>query len=237
MGYGLRVVKGLLRRAHVVLVDKRFDRNLGIDTYAAGVSSVGKIQRAGNFDYASSPAAALRHAIHSLSIELSRFVFVDLGSGKGRTLLIAAAENFLRVEGVEVSRDLHGAAAANIARLPLRGRAPIVLHCIAAEAYVIPQEPCLFYLYNPFGEDVLSKVLENVTASWLKNPRPIYFIYMNPENRRCFEISRSIQPVTRRWQARLLDPIMFPHPMAFYMANGSDQNAPLLALRPNRRAA
>src|ERR1700691_4568599 len=46
-------------------------------------------------------------------IDLSEFVFVDLGSGKGRTLLMASDYPFQRIVGVELLPALHETAKGN----------------------------------------------------------------------------------------------------------------------------
>lgn len=209
-----RIAKGFVRRAHFMLVDRHFDRRHGIETFEAGGDN--EAYGRGNFGYASSPPAAVRHAIRSLAVDPSNFVFVDLGSGKGRILFVAAAEGFARVEGVEYSPDLHEAAKQNLGRASVSYRSKIVTHCVSAESYRIPDEPCVFYLYNPFGADVLSQVLKNIEASWLAHPRPMYVIYVNALKRDVFARFDFLEPARRPLRYRLLDPLMLPHKTSFF---------------------
>jgi hypothetical protein len=94
-----RLRKGLIRRAHYALFDRPFDRALGVDTHEVGIPN--RLWHSGNYRYVSSPVLAFRRALSIIGIDPGRFVFVDLGSGKGRTLLIASRLPFLRIEGVE----------------------------------------------------------------------------------------------------------------------------------------
>jgi SAM-dependent methyltransferase len=50
--------------------------------------------------------APFPYLIAELPRDLSRFVFVDFGAGKGRTVLLAARHPFKKVIGVEFSGEL-----------------------------------------------------------------------------------------------------------------------------------
>ncbi len=68
--------------------------------------------------YQPTDAALFQEMMSSLPIAFSEFTFVDLGSGKGRTLLMASEYPFRRIVGVEILPELHRAAEKNIAKLP-----------------------------------------------------------------------------------------------------------------------
>lgn len=57
---------------------------------------------------------AFREMMAALPISFPDFTFVDLGSGKGRTLLLASEYPFHRIVGVEILPELHRAAEENI---------------------------------------------------------------------------------------------------------------------------
>ena len=52
--------------------------------------------------------------LRALDIDYSDFVFVDYGSGKGRTLLVAAEFPFKKIVGVEIAQELHAIAGKNV---------------------------------------------------------------------------------------------------------------------------
>ena len=151
---------------------------------------------------------------------ISRNVFVDLGSGKGRVLLLASQLPFCRVEGVEFARELHDVASRNLIEWTrLGGRSDrIRAHHGDAAEYRIPDEPCVFFLYNPFGDPVLSRVLDNIEASYVKRPRVMYFVYVNPELRQLFDQRAFIRERKRTWPIRLLDLLTCPEPLAIFQA-------------------
>jgi predicted O-methyltransferase YrrM len=96
-----------------------FDRRHGTDTSSfadlktLGIASENK--RHGE-RYQPSPVYSLRRLLGRLAIRYRDYSFVDFGSGKGRTLLIASELPFKQVIGVEFGEELHLQAERNIAR-------------------------------------------------------------------------------------------------------------------------
>src|ERR1700693_2612248 len=87
---------------------------------------------------------ALREHTHS---DLHDFVFIDLGSGKGRTLLMVSDYPFRRIVGVEILTALHLAAQQNISKYRSESQQCFALEsvCANATAFVFPAEPILLY--------------------------------------------------------------------------------------------
>ena len=120
--------------------------------------------------------------IRALGIDYSRYVFVDLGSGKGRVLLVASEFPFARVQGVEFSRVLHDIAARNVKQYSSRRqRCPNVepIHGDAIK-YEFPRSPTVIFMFNPFGPPVLVPVLRNLEESIARDPRDVLLLYMAP---------------------------------------------------------
>ena len=109
-------------------------------------------------------------------------VFVDLGAGKGRVLLIAAQLGFKRIVGVEFSEELCEIARENIIafsrRTQFAARIDIVKSDVAS--YLIESEQNVFFMYNPFDEVVMDRVLANLRSSVTQFPRRIWLIYNKP---------------------------------------------------------
>ena len=131
--------------------------------------------------YQPSEPQLFREMIERLPIAYEDFAFIDLGSGKGRTLLMASSYAFRRIIGVELLPELHTIAAANIARYQDPGQKCFAIESQALDAreFRFPAEPTVLYLFNPFPEPVLREVLENLRLSLLKHPRQVYVIYHN----------------------------------------------------------
>ncbi len=116
------------------------------------------------------------------AIDFRGFTFLDFGSGKGRTLLMASDYPFRRIIGVELLPALHAVAAENIGKYHADSQKCTDLCSICADAtqFVLPVEPLILYLFNPFPEEGLRRVLANIDQSLRSNPRPFYLLYHNP---------------------------------------------------------
>jgi hypothetical protein len=221
LGFVGRVRGAIVRRMHHLVLDRGYDRSFGIET--AGVHQANELSIPSEnarfaSEYAATPRHVFRRALTSLEIDFSRFVFVDLGSGKGRILLLASQFPFRRIEGVEFARELHEVASRNLSRWAQLGERVDHIHAHHRDAteYRIPDEPCVFFLYNPFGEPVLSRVLDNIEASYVMRPRPMCFVYSNPKLRHLFEQRAFIREIRRGWRTRLIDRLTCPEALAIY---------------------
>ena len=114
--------------------------------------------------------------------DFTEYTFLDLGSGKGRTLLMASDFPFRCVLGVELLPSLHKIAQENIARYKSESQQSFALESICGDAtqFPFPEGPLVIYLFNPFPEAGLRRTLANLRESLAKAPRPAYVLYHNP---------------------------------------------------------
>jgi SAM-dependent methyltransferase len=114
--------------------------------------------------------------------DFKNFVFIDLGSGKGRALLMASDYPFRRIVGVELLPALHQTARENLSRYKSESQQCFSLESICADAtdFRFPPEPTVLYLFNPFPESGLKSVIANLEQSLHQHPRAIYLLYHNP---------------------------------------------------------
>jgi len=128
--------------------------------------------------------------------------FLDLGCGKGRPLLIATEFAFPTITGVELFPALANIARQNSAvfsrKYPNRTRINIITG--DALAHPLPTENLVIFLYNPFGQELIAQLLDNVEASLCASPRDLYIVYYNPTWADVFDVSTSLE---RRYAAQL----------------------------------
>ena len=131
-------------------------------------------------------------------------VFLDVGAGKGRALLLASQHPFLRVEGVELNANLAAIAQTNIDRWsedptanPL---APIHLHHADATRHPLPAEPTLAFLFHPFELPLLRRFLRHIERSRASSPAPFDLIYANAEHDSLLDHHPAF---TRLWMGRV----------------------------------
>jgi SAM-dependent methyltransferase len=163
--------------------DAAFDAAHGTQT--GGIQKISDLTTVGeNAQYGSGHIASdpkfFAEMMADLQLDLHEFSFVDLGSGKGRALMLASAFPFRRLIGVEFAYELHEAAKENIAKLPASAASRVDLIHGDAAKYSFTLDPIIIYLFNPFGPTVIRQVAENALNSWRNAPRPVHILYMNP---------------------------------------------------------
>lgn len=163
-----------------------FDRARGVDT--AGTISIAALEGivSDSSDdakrYEATDPEPLAAALAGLGIDYPAYTFLDLGCGKGRVLLQAAEWPFRRVVGVEFAPSLHATAVRNIAADRGPRRCPDVAAVLGdAAEFPIPAGPLVVFMFNPFGESVMARVLENLARSHRDEPRDMRILYWNPE--------------------------------------------------------
>ena len=153
-----------------------------------------------------------RPVLHELGVPYEQFTFIDLGSGKGRALLLASEFPFRRIIGVELLPELHAVAQENI-RTYQEGaqQARIELWCGDARQFPFPSEPLVVFLFDPFPEHVLEQVIaalgrsvraascESRVASGEagdgKHAHQVYVVYQNPISEHVLSNSRWLRRV------------------------------------------
>ena len=107
------------------------------------------------------------------------FVFIDFGSGKGRTLLLASEWRFKKIIGVEFARDLHEIAHKNCRTYRNSKQRCLEIESVHMDAteFPLPNGKSVYYFFNPFSPEIFSKVLENIRKSFIARPRKIYIFY------------------------------------------------------------
>ena len=134
-------------------------------------------------------------------VDFTRFTFIDLGSGKGRALLMAAAYPFRRIIGVEVQAELHAVAEENLARFRENGaQIDVQSICLDAREFEFPPDPLIVYLFNPFPDYVLAAVIENLRSSLARHPRPLYVVYNAPFEQHAIENAKPLRRIVHTLQ-------------------------------------
>jgi len=176
-----------------------FDRVHGTDT--SGTTSSEDLRAAGTDEahqhvtfYGGSQPGVLRTVLATLP-QPEKSTFLDLGCGKGRALLVASEFPFRDIVGVELSPALAQVARTNAALIAARhsARTPIRVELGDATAFPLPPGNLVLFLYHPFGEELVLKVVSAVEAALAAEARAIYVVLYNPVNGACFDASRLLR--------------------------------------------
>jgi SAM-dependent methyltransferase len=155
-----------------------FDRRYHVDTSAKLILAE---HDAENICYIAVNWRRLRQALPPRSVT-DRDVFIDLGSGKGRAVLEAAANYpFARVIGVEVAKELNDVARRNVERTTRRLRCrDIELVRADLREYRLPDDVTVIFTNNAVRGSIFATVLREISASMSRHPRPMRLVYGNP---------------------------------------------------------
>ena len=195
-------IPGLLERAQDRFEDwrdSRLDRQYGLQTEGLQLPPVASESLGEHLaearPYSPIQIAVFRDMMSAAGVDPRQYLFVDLGSGKGRALILAAEYGFRRVLGVELVPGLCSTAARNLDtyRRARPGAPPIDIHCGDAATYPMPREDAVLFLYHPFGERVVRKVAANIDASLRAWPRKLVIAYRNPVHSEVFDAVRGLR--------------------------------------------
>lgn len=107
-------------------------------------------------------------------------VFADIGSGKGRGVLLAASRYpFARVIGVEYTEKAHLQAQRNLEHWRGRSLCPVELVHADAVGWRVPPDVSVMFLFNPFVGPAFERFIKNLTTDLRRDPRPFRLIYLN----------------------------------------------------------
>jgi len=127
-------------------------------------------------EYGNSGGIKLKKVMTSLNIT-EKDSILDYGSGKGGAMITFSKFPFSIISGVEISQELTEVAKKNMRNLKINNSNFFV--CDAAEFKEIDTYN-FFYFANPFPENVMNKVMNNIEDSMKRKKRKIHIIYGNP---------------------------------------------------------
>lgn len=143
--------------------------------------------------YAAIPPSRFRGAMEKWQTSgpayaIAEYTFIDFGCGKGRAALLASEFSFREVVGVELNPALAKIALENADVWTAAGKAkcPIRIRCGDALELELPQGPCLVYLYNPFGEQIMQRLAEKMRLHFAARHSDLEVLYQKPEQAAAF---------------------------------------------------
>jgi SAM-dependent methyltransferase len=160
--------------------DRAFDEQWGVDTGGTQLLADLTINSPnavlGGSHIATGPRQFHR-AMSGLDIDPATCTFVDLGSGKGRALMMAAGYPFAAITGVEFAEELDAIARRNLARL---GDPRVTCHLGDAETFDYPLTDLVVFMNNPFDPPLVERIARRLEATARAHPRTIRVVYINP---------------------------------------------------------
>ena len=199
-------LRGTLSSVVRAFVDVGFDIRYGTDTarwVEIDTLNVESEHKKDAHTYIPTQITPLRAVLRQLDLPKD-VVFVDLGSGKGRVLLIAAQSGFQKIIGVEFSRELCKIARENVKAFLRQTQIKAQIEVIEYDVATWPIDfgHNVFFMFNPFERSVLAQFLDNLHSSLTRFPRRIWLVFNNPTDEddeviadfRLFGASKELKP-------------------------------------------
>ena len=162
-----RGVRSILARAvkkrHIL--GETFDEGRGLET--AGNTAIWKLDIASRNahlgeDYQPTQEKNFEAALSQLGLDFPSYSFIDLGCGKGKSIILAKKYDFARYVGVEFASNLVEIARKNLSRANIEN-AEII--CVDAAEFKFPDSKFVLYMYNPFKSEIMQHVVMNLELS------------------------------------------------------------------------
>ena len=185
-----------------------FDASRGVHTSQEvdlrGLNLVG--QRKDSFKYRPIRPSIARKILRDLPItDPVQYTFIDVGSGKGRMLFLAAEYRFREIQGIEFAAELHDSAEANIRSYHSSKQRCSRIRSLLLNAsdYSFPDDNLVIYFFNPFGHQVMSDVVQNLETSLGERPRDMLVIMVYPDFAYLLDSSKSFHLLKARRRYRI----------------------------------
>ena len=135
----------------------------------------------------SSPYEAVNYYMLENLLENFRKLFpeekslIDVGCGKGRVIVAAAHYGFKKITGIDFAKELCAEAEKNINKIrPFFPKTSFRIFWMNILDYKIEPGDKVFFLFNPFNDEIMEQFTEKIDQSLKEYPRKTYFIYVNP---------------------------------------------------------
>jgi Histone methylation protein DOT1 len=161
-----------------------FDASFGVETSGsvpAADCAPDPAMAAHMSPYGGSQPSIVRTALASLPAH-DQYIFVDLGCGKGRPLLVATEFPFRRIVGIEIAPRLAAIARENAARFAARFPTRTSVEVIIGDATLVPVTGgrVVFFMYHPFERALVSALVEHLERLCADGLEHAFFVYYNP---------------------------------------------------------
>jgi SAM-dependent methyltransferase len=159
-----------------------------IDVDFAGLEELGLSASRSNV-HSQSGGPDLRAVLKAIGVSAADSI-LDIGCGKGGAMLTMARFPFARIDGVELSPRLARIARENFIRA---GVGNVRVYCCDATEFTAFDRYRYLYMYNPFPEPVMRRVLQNVAKSARGAGKRITLIYRHPVSDKLLREARFVR--------------------------------------------
>ena len=171
----MRNIRDLLRGVHYLFNYYVLEKPRGLDFSLRDLSHISNSQQHG---YAMTSDKAIRNIAQKINF-LDKS-FLDIGSGKGRVVYQALKLGAKHAEGLEISKKFHSVASKNFKILGVQKNC--ISNCIDAIKFNRYDEFDIYFLFNPFENDLYEEVIDCLMAQVVLNSRNRHIIFYGGAN-------------------------------------------------------
>ncbi|MCT8342001.1 methyltransferase domain-containing protein [Photorhabdus kleinii] len=124
--------------------------------------------------------SVIHKALISLPIEYHDFQFIDLGCGKGRTIVCASNYNFSKITGVEIIESLALIAQQNVNVIKKKKNIEVIQGDV--NDYQFNENHVVIYNYDSFSNDQLKKILQRLKTDIYDKGYKVFILQINGDN-------------------------------------------------------
>ena len=172
-GWAIHPFINLARRIRDVTRDHFCEKRLGIRTTGYSRLTEDITMFKDSTDYDPTPYEFIKKILEKLQFGTDD-VFIELGCGKGRIIFSVAEKRLKKVIGVEARKDLFAIASDNLKNAKRKNTPVEIFNEDAADFDM--REGTIFFMYQPFGNNTLAKVIDNIKKSLAADPRKIRIV-------------------------------------------------------------
>lgn len=161
-----------------------FDRQFGTDTcHRVDLACLGVQEETGyeleDWQYGPVNQEFFHEMIRNVGVNFSNWSFLDVGSGKGKALLLATQYPFRRIIGVEFCEQLSAVAEENVRKFEAATGKTQHIELVTRDfmSYEIPAEPLVVLFNNPFPLSVADRAIGHIEEALERHPCPMFVIY------------------------------------------------------------
>jgi SAM-dependent methyltransferase len=106
-------------------------------------------------------------------------VFLDLGCARGRVVFFVGLQKIKKVIGIELDKKVYEIAKKNLDSFRFNKNQIEILNISVVD--FDPKEVTVFYMFSPFNDYILERVLNNIKQSLDRRAGKIRIVYYAPE--------------------------------------------------------
>lgn len=167
-----RTVKRRISHQIAILLTRKWDKRHGVDTggrvaiNASRVAVVGNHAQSG-YDIVSTPPNVFAYLTRYFPDHPNNYSYMDIGCGKGRTVLLASELGFKTCIGIDFASFACEIARKNLTsyKSAVAKRSPCAIFNECATKCAFPDGNLLLFFNNPFGADLWPEVTRRIAEA------------------------------------------------------------------------